>query len=1000
MVRRLELPIYTPPNDGVIPPQIIEQISNRIVTFSDLMSFSLMNKNTYNHVMNNNRLWMKYLKKINVWYDKKQQLEEKGTVIENSVDDYKLTPLNCMNYKIKDPNLAAVTFIKIYSTLSPIVKQLLVENYTNFQTLAIFNEFNTPSSQAKLFSNIGGFLAIYNEYTDYKNLIIRFTSILNLFINSLILEISIQLKEKHYKTVLSLITALDYLNISNDDIKIDPLESLLEFFIGKYNEDYSYLLGDDLSNQCFIKEDDESTKRGVVNGFSFNFNKIDEILASVEKLLNTQLGEINSIFRDDSTVRIEGRDVDEIPIVLKILENFLSNHLIGGLFDRVISKSRHIDSLEESPKPVHNNLDIQDITKDINNSCNSNDLTGNGANTHIDNRDDIDSDNQDNPEGDVRNFPHINIMNEQSLFFQCVPYIYSKSLVVLQNLKYPKTEIILDDKEKTKMNYVKVVCEFVNYYYEQYLIDFSNELPQHCHTSLIQLINAWQTNNQKIQKSVENEILKLVDEEDDDNKKFNFEIFTNFASLFTFKTKSEEIDAEVGNSEEGNNGKEEADEVKLTKMAAKLKILVGKVESLKTLVSIDLTVLLLQHIKNSYDLLLGLTKYSITEQLNKQIFQTCTNIFNDMLNILINNHIKPGFVEALQRLKNYKPINLNQGGADYSKKHTDGTLEPVNNFIELVDVGDLILQMITVFYDRELIQNGIIPAKNIHSRDFLRMNNVEKSIKLLETTLDTYVANGLDISIDIIISEIRFKVEECVGPIPLYSNKYKSSNSTLSTKTKYRPQPPNQSQVPPLSSSSTITTTGTTQNSIVGIESAVYNYGNIEALPLNEGHTSEWCNICLEVLKSHFGLLQDSIDRSIMDVFKQELGDRLITLLIQLLMKKFKISVIGGIQFSYDINSLYSYYQINRIKPAIEYLIGFKKIDQLYLIDCSGRKSQEFKAQCKELGKLIIDIGRENGVYTPEEVYQFVSRRSDWDRIKRNVDKVVYGFGAEDCVIV
>ena len=137
-----------------------------------------------------------------------------------------------------------------------------------------------------------------------------------------------------------------------------------------------------------------------------------------------------------------------------------------------------------------------------------------------------------------------------------------------------------------------------------------------------------------------------------------------------------------------------------------------------------------------------------------------------------------------------------------------------------------------------------------------------------------------------------------------------------------------------------------------------------------------------------------------MDVFKQELGDRLITLLIQLLMKKFQISTIGGIQFSYDINSLYGYYQENRIKPAIEYLIGFKKIDQLYLVDCSSRSSSEFKAQCKSLGKLIIDVGRDNGVFTPEEVYQFVSRRTDWDRIKRNIDKVVYGLGADDCVIM
>jgi recyclin-1 len=956
--------------DGVIPINILDRICFNISSFNDLINFSLINKKTYNYVMNNNGLWIQKLEKIGVWdnNNNNNNNNNKSNDLINSkkIEDVKLTPLNCLDNQIDNPDIARIMFIKIYSILSPILKQLLIDNYSNFQNLNIFNEFSTPISQAKLFTNIGNFLQIYYNYNDFNTLIMRLNNILNLFVSSLITEIGIQLKDKKYSIVLNLITALDYLNFSNNKITIDPLESLLEFFISKNNDAYTELLNNDLSNECFIKEPENSTKRGIVKGYSFNFNKIDEILNQIKDLLNDQLDEIDKIFRSGSNMKIKGRNIDEIPIIFKILENFLSIHLVSGLFDRIILKAKQIDSLDE-----------------INNSKIPNDDES------------IDSEN-----------PNINIMNEHSLFFQCVPYIYSKTIIIIQNLKYPQTEILLDNNQKTKMNYIKVVCEFVNYYYEQYLIDFSNELPTYCHISLIQLIKSWQSNNQKAQKNVENEILKLVDDDDENNKKSNFEIFTTFTNLFTFKTKQEnKTETPEINDKEGD----EKEQVKLTKMAAKLKILIGKVETMKTLVSIDLTVLLLQHIKNSYDLLLDLTKYSITEQLNKQIFLTCTNIFNDMLTILINNHIKPGFIEALQRLKNYKPINLNSNGIGEYENKSDGTLEPVNNFIELVDVGDLILQMINVFYNHELIQNGIIPIKNQHSRDFLRMNNIEKSIKLLESSLDTYVANGLDISIDIIISEIRYKVEECVGPIPLYNNdnKSKSANSTINSR-------PNtlRSKPPQSSSSSSTTTTGaplsirsninnnSNINSIHDIESTVYNYQSLESLPLNEGHTSEWCTICLEVLKSHFSLLQDSIDKSIMDVFKQELGDRLITLLIQLLMKKFKISIIGGIQFSFDINSLYKYYQINRIKPAIEYLVGFKKIDQLYLIDCSGKSSKEFKPQCKELGKLIIDLGRENGVFTPEEVYQFVSRRSDWDKIKRNIDKVVYGFGADDCIIM
>lgn len=874
--------------------------------------------------------------------------------------------------------------------MAPILKQLLIDNNVDIQNVDIFNQYSTPISQAKLFTSISIFLKLYLDDDEYSTYIMRFNTILNLFVSSLIKEIDLQLKDEKYEVVLNLITALDYLNIDHEKITIDPLESLLEYFIDKYNEEYIRLLNeDDFQNQWFIKENENAApKRGIVKGYSFDFDKIDEMLDQVKILLDRQLNQVNMIFRSDRDNKIIGRNIDEIPIILKIIENFLSNYLIGGLFDRIISKSRQIDSLDDIVNP-------QFYQSQQNNSETTPTL-------------------QDEDHNDATN-PFINITNEKSLFFQCVPYIYSRCISTLQNLKYPNTEIIQDSNEKTSMDYIRIVCGFVNYYYEQYLIDFSNELPKQCHLSLIQLINAWQTNNQKVQRNVENEILKLVDEDDNDNKKSNFEIFNAFTNLFTFRSKDlkkSELDKGIedeseigkgGETERKSDGEnEKVEEVKLTHMAAKLKILAGKVENLKSLVSLDLTIILLQHIKNSYDLLIGLTKYSTTQQLNKQIHQTCMNIYSDMLNLLINNHIKPGFLEALERLKNYKPVNITKDG---NSKPIMGnqTVEPVNNFIELVDVGDLILQMINVFYEHELVDTGIIPSSNQYSRDFLRMNNVEKLIKLLESTLDKYVANGLDISIDIIISEIRFKVEECVGPIPL-NNKSKSNTSTISSRqiapastTVVVPSAPSSSASASLRTASSHSTTLACN---IAHSSSVYNIETIEMLPLNEGHTSEWCNICLNVLKSHFSLLQDSIDKSIMDVFKQELGDRLITLLIQLLMKKFQISTIGGIQFSYDINSLYGYYQENRIKPAIEYLIGFKKIDQLYLVDCSSRSSSEFKAQCKSLGKLIIDVGRDNGVFTPEEVYQFVSRRTDWDRIKRNIDKVVYGLGADDCVIM
>lgn len=565
MVQLLVLPMGNDVGPGEIPGSILERIAENIQNLNDLVNFSLINKHTYNAVMNNHGLWVQKLKTLGTWSD-----HDNDKLVRNDVEEAKLTPLNCFTFKISDVNISRVVFISIYKQMAPILKQLLIDNNVDIQNVNIFNQYSTPISQAKLFTSISIFLKLYLDDDEYSTYIMRFNTILNLFVSSLIKEIDLQLKDEKYEVVLNLITALDYLNIDHEKITIDPLESLLEYFIDKYNEEYIRLLNeDDFQNQWFIKENENAApKRGIVKGYSFDFDKIDEMLDQVKILLDRQLNQVNMIFRSDRDNKIIGRNIDEIPIILKIIENFLSNYLIGGLFDRIISKSRQIDSLDDIVNP-------QFYQSQQNNSETTPTL-------------------QDEDHNDATN-PFINITNEKSLFFQCVPYIYSRCISTLQNLKYPNTEIIQDSNEKTSMDYIRIVCGFVNYYYEQYLIDFSNELPKQCHLSLIQLINAWQTNNQKVQRNVENEILKLVDEDDNDNKKSNFEIFNAFTNLFTFRSKDlkkSELDKGIedeseigkgGETERKSDGEnEKVEEVKLTHMAAKLKILAGKVENLKS----------------------------------------------------------------------------------------------------------------------------------------------------------------------------------------------------------------------------------------------------------------------------------------------------------------------------------------------------------------------------------------------------------------------------------
>ena len=75
----------------------------------------------------------------------------------------------------------------------------------------------------------------------------------------------------------------------------------------------------------------------------------------------------------------------------------------------------------------------------------------------------------------------------------------------------------------------------------------------------------------------------------------------------------------------------------------------------------------------------------------------------------------------------------------------------------------------------------------------------------------------------------------------------------------------------------------------------------------------------------------------------------------------------------------------------VTFFQGLKNICSLYLI---GTKDS------KELGKLISDLNKFQGIFTQEEIYEFVQRRQDWIAVKRDVEKVMYGLGVKDCTIM
>jgi recyclin-1 len=104
------------------------------------------------------------------------------------------------------------------------------------------------------------------------------------------------------------------------------------------------------------------------------------------------------------------------------------------------------------------------------------------------------------------------------------------------------------------------------------------------------------------------------------------------------------------------------------------------------------------------------------------------------------------------------------------------------------------------------------------------------------------------------------------------------------------------------------------------------------------------------------------------------------------------ISSTGAIILISDLNLYYDFIiNVLRQKNITPLFVGLKEVAQLYLIQTKDSK---------ELGKLIGDLNKFNGIFKQEEIYEFVQRRTDWFKIKKDVEKAMYGLGLIDCVIM
>ncbi|KAL4929194.1 exocyst complex component Sec10 family protein [Aspergillus undulatus] len=308
-------------------------------------------------------------------------------------------------------------------------------------------------------------------------------------------------------------------------------------------------------------------------------------------------------------------------------------------------------------------------------------------------------------------------------------------------------------------------------------------------------------------------------------------------------------------------------EAPTSELAAKAAIMKSKMEGIRSLFSIEVALGLVHAAKSSLERAAQFTM--IGGETGAAVKQQCEAIFVALLRILGHGHLIQGFNKAVDHLSNYRPRE--QGDRDQSG------VEPLVTFLELVNVGDLILQMIDVFYEQELIGSNLTDRN-----DFLDPAVKEK--KKFEQNLDERVAAGLNKGIDVLMEEVDYIL------------------ATRQLATDFNP------------GVSTDPHRKTMDVSVTEAAAAV-----------------------VDVVSSHTQMLVGSTDKSTLDVFNQEVGLRLFTALCKHL-KRQRISIEGSLKLISDMNHYFKFIQRLKNNELLVYFKAFRELSQIYLIDPGDAK--------------------------------------------------------------
>ncbi|CAK7208745.1 F-box protein: endocytic membrane traffic, recycling ReCYcling 1 [Sporothrix bragantina] len=427
-------------------------------------------------------------------------------------------------------------------------------------------------------------------------------------------------------------------------------------------------------------------------------------------------------------------------------------------------------------------------------------------------------------------------------------------------------------------------------------------------------------------------------------------------------------------------------------LAAKAALMASRLEGIKSLFSLEMALNLVHAAKTS------LGRAAVFVQLGGQAAgearEQCETIFVVLLRILGNGHVKQGFDRAVEHLSQYNPravpvrpmstiegsSNGGVSGLGASEKDAgadagpgDGGVAPLMTFIELVNVGDLISQMIDLFYEQQLAGPKIADRN-----DFLDPAGLAK--KRFEQMIDESVAAGLNKGIDVLMDEVEYICATTQKPTDYYPEAVEAVaesglfflNGTLSSVTGGGISGDGMSTPRSGGSAASPGAPGASTPSA----------GAFDPFAGGDIGPTKTAQRVVALVRGHTNMLKGSTEKTMLDVFNGEVGLRLFTAVCKHL-KRQRISMTGAIHVIADMTLYFDYIRTLRNPDLLAYFRALRELSQLYLIDA--------KHHAKEMAVIIADSDRFGGVFRAEEVYEFAERRADWYQVKRTVERAMYG---------